>query len=122
MSDDDPSTWGRRGYSMANPHGAGAYGAVAYSPQERRFGYSWGQNSEATAEAGARSSCDAPDAYIVCWAQNLFVSLAVGENCDPRGAWNKNAGHAQKEALAKITGTDPKVLLTFHARTGTTSR
>jgi len=82
----------------AESRGGSKYAAIAYSKSTRATGYSYNQPSRAKAEEVALDHCAGPDARVVIWTKNGYVSLAVS----PRGAsgWARSTNKATAEAMA----------------------
>jgi hypothetical protein len=82
----------------AESRGGGKYAAIAYSKSTRAHGYSFNQPSRANAEEVALDHCAGPDARVVIWTKNGYVSLALS----PRGAsgWARSTNKATAEAMA----------------------
>jgi len=59
---------------------ADRFGAIAYSPSARRFGSSWNQPDQATAEDAAMRICNRPDCQILVPLANSCGALAVARN------------------------------------------
>jgi hypothetical protein len=63
------------------------FGAIAYSPKTRKWGYSHGARNQEEAEGLALSHCPATDAKVVMRADGGWIALAAG----PRG-WGAASG------------------------------
>lgn len=75
------------------------YAAVAYSPSTGEFRYSHGYRTRASAERAALDLCDAPDARIVCWVNDGFCALALGDDKQFWGTgWSYGSGASSMEA------------------------
>ncbi|MFN8553730.1 MAG: DUF4189 domain-containing protein [Candidatus Obscuribacterales bacterium] len=59
-------------------HNAASYTAIAYSNKTYRWGFSWGQDTEARANLEAKKRCG-PGAEVLCWSKGTwFCALADG--------------------------------------------
>src|SRR5262245_53251859 len=58
------------------------YGAIAYSPSTRAYGYSYDHYTRADAENRALAECRAraPDCQLPLWFRNACGALAIGPN------------------------------------------
>jgi hypothetical protein len=61
-----------------------SFAAVAYSPSTGEFYYAYNYGDRWEAQQAALNACHAKDARIVCWVNNGFCALAVG---DDKSAW-----------------------------------
>jgi serine/threonine-protein kinase len=61
-----------------------SYGAIAYSPSTGEMHFSYNYGDRASAEQAALEIFKAKDAQIVCWVNNGFAALALG---DDMSAW-----------------------------------
>jgi hypothetical protein len=61
------------------------YAAIAYSKSTGNYGYAYNHGSRAAAEASALKYCKADDAFIVCWVNNGFCALALGDDREAYG-------------------------------------
>ncbi|MEQ1762087.1 MAG: DUF4189 domain-containing protein [Pyrinomonadaceae bacterium] len=66
--------------SDANAQTADRFGAIAYSPSTGRFGSSWNQPDQGTAEDRARKICNRRDCQILLPLANSCGALAVARN------------------------------------------
>jgi hypothetical protein len=75
-------------------------GAIAYSPNTRRYGYSYNDTSRALAEADAMRYCQsyASDCKIVVRFSNACGALAIGPT-GYGGAWGRTRADAEHNAL-----------------------
>jgi hypothetical protein len=80
-----------------------SYAAIAYSPATGKYGYSYNYRSRSAAESAALRNCPASDARIVCWVNNGFCSLALGNDRSSWGvgwSWGNGASTAEANANA----------------------
>lgn len=86
------------------------YGAIAYSPQTGRYGYSYNYWYLGDAESDALANCDAPDGEIVAWCRNEYCALAVADD----GSYGYSSGptqaSAEAAALSYCTGPNAHIL------------
>lgn len=74
------------------------YGAIAYSPSSRVWGYSYDYRSRGEAERQAMARCEAMDCIIAIWFRNACGALANGP--DGYGsAWGPTRGAAEANAI-----------------------
>ncbi len=77
-----------------------SYAAVAYSPSTGAYYYAYGYGSRASAERAALNGCKQSDARIVCWVNNGFCALAVGDDASTWGVgWSYGDGASNQEAI-----------------------
>lgn len=97
----------------------GGYGAIAYAILLHRWGYSWGQPDQATAERVAIGYCH-PEAVVACWGNNFCLALALGDRGAYGAGWGRRPKDAKKLALQNIGSwaRNPHVEFCFETRTG----
>lgn len=90
-----------------------SYGAIAYSPSTGKIGYSYNQCCRHHAEEAALEACPEKDARIVCWVNEGFCAIALGDDKSTWGTgWSYGDGasnteainHALKKARERTTG------------------
>ncbi len=94
------------------------FGAIAYSPKARKWGYSYGARNQEDAERAALSHCPAPDAKVVMRADGGWIALAAG----PRG-WGAASGTSrpavEQRALAMGQKHGPvQIVVSYATPTG----
>jgi hypothetical protein len=94
------------------------FGAIAYSPKTRNWGYSYGARSQEDAERMALSQCPVPDAKVVMRANGGWIALAAG----PRG-WGAASGASrpavEQKALAMGQEHGPvQIVVSYATPTG----
>jgi serine/threonine-protein kinase len=84
------------GVLLAVPSAAMAdqYGAIAYSPQDGRWGYSYNIGTRAGAERRALSECGSRSCRVAVWFQRACGALAVA----PLGGWGSGWGGTRAAA------------------------
>jgi len=94
------------------------YAAIAYSPKTGNYGYAYACGSRWQAERLALKKCEADDAKIVCWVNNGFCALALGDDKScwgvgweyGDGATNIDAKRSALEECSKRT-TNARIVL-----------
>ncbi len=77
-----------------------SFAAIAYSPATGEFRYACGYGSRGSAERAALGACKAQDARIVCWVNNGFCALALGNDQKYWGVgWSYGDGASTTEAV-----------------------
>ena len=76
--------------------GGASYGAIAYSPKDGDYGYSYGYASRAEAEKSAMNECGKSDCEIAAWYSDKCGALSVGED----GMWAGGTGNTERAAGA----------------------
>jgi hypothetical protein len=94
------------------------FGAIAYSASTGRFGWSFGQDDEATAEQMALGYCEAPDAAIVVWGEDSFIALALGDDGTFGWAWGGKQEEVAARAIASCPGANARLVVLIHSRNG----
>ncbi|MBX9788352.1 MAG: DUF4189 domain-containing protein [Pirellulales bacterium] len=61
-----------------------SYAAIAYSPATGHYAYAYNYGSRWSAEKAALRQLDEEDGRIVCWVNNGFCALALGDDV---GCW-----------------------------------
>src|SRR5205823_5288063 len=64
------------------------HGAIAYSPETGKYGYSYNCGSRAQAERLALRNCPADDAAVKVWVKNGYAALAVNDDGDYGWGWS----------------------------------
>jgi serine/threonine-protein kinase len=80
------------------------FGAIAYSPSTGYFGYSFGQDCEATAQNVALQNCCGQDRQVVVWVSNGYAALAVNNNGGYGSAWSTNSQAEADQAALNFAG------------------
>jgi len=96
-----------------------SYGAIAFSPDSRAWGYSEEYGSRAQAESRAKKECRMNDCKIASWFYDSCGALAASENGPWGGAQGRDVQRAQKNAQARCEkegGTNCKVLFSRCSR------
>jgi len=81
--------------------GADYFGAIAWSPQSKVYGWANDFSSRAAAEKAAVTHCAkrAKDCQAVLWFKSACGALAVGPKGDAGWAWAENQPQADRSAL-----------------------
>jgi hypothetical protein len=79
-----------------------SYAAVAYSPSTGDFRYAYGYGDRDDAEQAALEGFHAKDARIVCWVNNGFCALALG---DDKSAWGVGYEYGDAASNTEAMGT-----------------
>jgi serine/threonine-protein kinase len=90
----------RSGYCSGKCMGGGSersYGAIAYSPSARNYGYSHQYGTRAEAERRARRECGESDCQIAAWYFNSCGAVASSSN----GAWGGGQANTVQGAQAR---------------------
>jgi hypothetical protein len=76
------------------------YGAIAYSPSTKAYGWSYDYPSRSAAESQALSNCrkQANDCIVPLWFRNACGALAIGSN-GYGTAWATDRSGAEHQAL-----------------------
>jgi formylglycine-generating enzyme len=85
-----------------NPY---SFAAITYSPSTGEFHYAYNYGDRWSAEQAALNVCEAKDARIVCWVNEGFAALAVGDDKSTWGIGYEFGGGAET-AVAKSTAID----------------
>jgi len=85
-----------------------SYAAIAYSPSSGEFHFAYNYGSRSAAEKAALARCKESDAKIVCWVNNGFCALALGDEVGKYGTgyrWGDGASTrgAAERALAECS-------------------
>ena len=77
------------------------YGAIAYSPSTKAYGWSYDYPSRGAAESAALANCgkQANDCIVPLWFRNACGALAIGSN-GYGTAWASQRSSAENQALA----------------------
>ena len=97
------------------------YGAIAFSPQTRRYGYSYGWEDPEKAQAKAfEEAKQQPDTRIVSCAADCILALAIDSSGGYAVTNDKNPNEAYSRAIANCQSGDAeaRVLLLFSTVTG----
>lgn len=78
-----------------------SYAAIAYSPSTGQYRCAYNYGSRGAAERAAVAACKASDARIVCWVNNGFCALALG---DERGCWGVGWSYGDGASTREATG------------------
>ena len=80
---------------------ADLFGAIAWSPQSKVYGWANDFSSRAAAEKAAVNHCAkrAKDCQAVLWFKSACGALAVGPKGDAGWAWAENQPQADRSAL-----------------------
>ncbi len=82
--------------SMAEDH----YGAIAYSTDSGRYGYSYDYDSRAAAEERAVSECNDSSCTAVLWFRNACGALATGDGHAYGTGWASDRSEAENTAMS----------------------
>ena len=76
------------------------YGAIAYSPSTKAYGWSYDYSSRSAAENEALSGCrkHASDCIVPVWFRNACGALAIGSNGYGTG-WATERSAAESQAM-----------------------
>ncbi len=74
------------------------YGAIAYSPSTRHYGYSYDYDYKWGAENSALNQCNRNDCQVVIWFRNACGALAIGPYGYGSG-WGSTRYGAEQAAL-----------------------
>ena len=97
-----------------------SYAAIAYSPSSGQFHYAYNYGSRSAAEKAALARCQESDAKIVCWVNNGFCALALGDEVGSYGTgyeWGDGASNtdaanrARSECAKRTTGAHVVLVL-----------
>src|SRR5262249_14187643 len=80
------------------------FGAIAYSPSTGYYGYSYGKDCLAAAQATAVQNCAGPDRQVVVWVANGYAALAVNNNGGYGAAWSTNCQADADRAALNFAG------------------
>lgn len=103
--------------ALAQSVGAASYGAIAFSPRNGAFGYSYNYGTRDEAEARALRECRVRGGgcRLMVWFRNACGALAVGEGYAYGWAWASSRGEARGRAMeecrARTRGCDIRVLV-----------
>ena len=75
------------------------YGAIAYSTDNGKYGYTYDYGTLASAEADALRNCSAASCQVVLWFKNSCGALAIGNGYAYGAAWANNRGDAETSAM-----------------------
>jgi hypothetical protein len=94
------------------------YGALAFSPKTGKYGYSWNQPNQTTAEKTALAECKADDAKLLTWVKFGWAVLVIAEDnaygFDEVHGDGVNSKTAYENALKKLREhSDAKVKTTI---------
>jgi len=94
------------------------YGAIAFSPATGRYGWSYGQPDQATAERAALEQCGAPDASVLARGYDATLALAIAEDGSYGWAEHTQPWQAAKRAFKNCAGPNPRMVVMFNSRSG----
>jgi len=98
---------GRRDADETEPdlryRGAQVYGAIAFSPSNGVWGYSYNYNARGAAERRAMRECRARGSGCrsIVWFRNACGALAVGQGNAYGWGWNTSRQQARRRAMAE---------------------
>jgi hypothetical protein len=75
------------------------YGAIAYSTNNGRYGYTYDYATQASAETDALKNCADGSCTIVIWFKNTCAALAIGDGFAYGVAWANDKGDAEASAM-----------------------
>jgi Domain of unknown function (DUF4189) len=75
------------------------YGAIAYSTDNGRYGYTYDYGTLASAQADALKNCNDGSCQVVLWFKNSCGALAIGNRYSYGAAWANNRGDAETSAM-----------------------
>jgi Domain of unknown function (DUF4189) len=75
------------------------YGAIAYSTNNGRYGYTYDYSTQASAEAEALKNCGDLSCTIILWFKNSCAALAIGDGYSYGVAWASGRGDAETSAM-----------------------
>lgn len=108
---------GLEGYAMA--YYWSRWAAIAYSTSTGRFGYSYMQDDQASAERVARASCGASDALIVAKGTlPHYLALAIAGDRGWGSGVNANQRYAEREALKNCPRPGAHIAAVIHPTSG----
>lgn len=90
------------------------WGAIAYSPQTGRYGWSSRKLNQAEAEQAALSFVGASDARVVCCGSNTILALALSDERGYGYAWGHRPQSVEREALYHCQGTNCRIVLLYN--------
>jgi serine/threonine-protein kinase len=95
------------------------FGAIAYSPSTGHYGYTYGRDCLANAEAGALQNCIGADRRVVVWVSNGYAALAVSNDGRFGAAWSSECqAEADHAALNFAGGPDCGAHIVCEIETG----
>ena len=76
-----------------------SYAAVAFSPSTGEYAFSYDYGSRSSAQNAALKRLNKPDGKIVCWVNNGFCALALGDEVGSYGVgWRWGDGASTRGA------------------------
>jgi Domain of unknown function (DUF4189) len=75
------------------------YGAIAYSTDNGKYGYTYDYGTLASAETDALKNCADRSCQVVLWFKNRCGALAIGNGYAYGAAWANNRGDAEASAM-----------------------
>lgn len=99
---------------------AGTYGAVVYSTDTTRWGYSYGQPNKARAINAAHSYAKDRSCQTIIWGRNVWIAFARGSGSSYGIAYNTSRAHAIQRAKWECLKRSryAKVVLVYHTQWG----
>jgi hypothetical protein len=95
------------------------FGAIAYSPNTKAYGYSHGFDTQADAENDALRRCSGSDKKILVWVENGWASLAVGDDGYYGWGWSTNSlADADNTALTECAKRTTNGRIVVHLYSG----
>ena len=82
--------------TLANDH----YGAIAYSPTNGKYGYTYDYGTRASAEEAALRNCNDADCRLVLWFVNACGALAIGDGYAWGAGWASSQSEAENIAMS----------------------
>ncbi len=82
--------------SRADDH----YGAIAYSTDTGKYGYSYDYGSRGDAEQRALNECGESGCSVVLWFRNACGALATADDHSYGTAWATSRGEAENTAMS----------------------
>lgn len=83
------------------------YGAIAYSKETQRYGYTTHQRSRERAEDRAIELCDRDDCEVKVWFRDTCAALATGSHGQVTGwAYNESLRRAKDRAVEECIAHD----------------
>lgn len=93
------------------------YGAIAYSPQTGKWGYSYGYYYLSDAQNNALSRVDSSDARVAVWVENGWAALAKDSKGNYGWGWSTNSlADAEAFALSHV-GADGSIVCWVYSGT-----
>jgi hypothetical protein len=90
-----------------------SFAAVADSPSTGEFGFAYNYGDRWSAEQAALDSCHPKDARVVCWVNNGFCALALG---DDKSSWG--TGYEYGDGASNTAAIDTAIAECKNRTTG----